>query len=110
MSYEKELAAAKKAASFAARLSQLRRSASSLFGGYIFFDIFQQKIWDHAAGCIVVTEAGGVVTDAAGNALDFSKGRYLDLYKGIIVTNQRLMPSLLKAVPEALQQTSSSTL
>ncbi|KAE8649269.1 3'(2'),5'-bisphosphate nucleotidase isoform X2 [Cucumis sativus] len=91
MSYEKELAAAKKAASFAARLSQ-------------------QKIWDHAAGCIVVTEAGGVVTDAAGNALDFSKGRYLDLYKGIIVTNQRLMPSLLKAVPEALQQTSSSTL
>lgn len=58
----------------------------------------------------ILTEAGGVVTDAAGNALDFSKGRYLDLYKGIIVTNQRLMPSLLKAVQEALKQTASSTL
>lgn len=56
------------------------------------------------------TEAGGLVTDAAGNALDFSRGRYLDLHEGIIVTNQRLMPSLLKAVQEALQQTATSTL
>jgi len=49
-------------------------------------------------------EAGGVVTDAAGNPLDFSKGRYLDLDTGIIVTNQKLMPSLLKAVRESIEE------
>lgn len=53
-------------------------------------------------------EAGGVVTDAAGNPLDFSKGRYLDLDTGIIVTNQKLMPSLLKAVRESIEEKGSS--
>lgn len=56
------------------------------------------------------TEAGGVVTDAAGNPLDFSKGRYLDLETGIIVTNQKLMPSLLKAVKESLEEEKVSSL
>ncbi|OAY65516.1 SAL1 phosphatase [Ananas comosus] len=65
---------------------------------------YREKIWDHAAGCIVVTEAGGVVTDAAGNSLDFSKGRYLDLDTGIVVTNKKLMPSLLNAVKEAIRE------
>ncbi|KAM0940583.1 putative 3'(2'),5'-bisphosphate nucleotidase [Dioscorea sansibarensis] len=65
---------------------------------------YREKIWDHAAGCIVVSEAGGVVTDAAGNDLDFSKGRYLDLDTGIVVTNKKLMPSLLNAVQDALKE------
>ncbi|TVU51096.1 hypothetical protein EJB05_02503, partial [Eragrostis curvula] len=65
---------------------------------------YREKIWDHAAGSIVVTEAGGIVTDASGNELDFSKGRFLDLDSGIIVTNKQLMPSLLKAVQEAIKE------
>ncbi|KAI8540570.1 hypothetical protein RHMOL_Rhmol09G0273400 [Rhododendron molle] len=56
------------------------------------------------AGAIVVTEAGGVVTDAGANPLDFSKGRYLDLDTGIIVTNPKLMPMLLKAVRKSLDE------
>jgi 3'-phosphoadenosine 5'-phosphosulfate (PAPS) 3'-phosphatase len=40
---------------------------------------YREKIWDHAAGVVIVSEAGGAVTDAAGNALDFSRGRWLDL-------------------------------
>eukprot|EP00268_Persea_americana_P016589 TRINITY_DN17869_c0_g1_i1.p1 TRINITY_DN17869_c0_g1~~TRINITY_DN17869_c0_g1_i1.p1 ORF type:complete len:263 (+),score=71.53 TRINITY_DN17869_c0_g1_i1:285-1073(+) len=67
---------------------------------------YREKIWDHAAGCIVVTEAGGVVTDAAGNPLDFSNGKHLDLEKGIIVTSKKLMPLLLNAVQEALKEQS----
>lgn len=51
-----------------------------------------------------------MVTDAAGNPLDFSKGRYLDLETGIIVTNQKLMPSLLKAVKESLEEEKVSSL
>ncbi|WVZ88768.1 hypothetical protein U9M48_035244 [Paspalum notatum var. saurae] len=65
---------------------------------------YREKIWDHAAGLIVVTEAGGIVTDAAGNDLDFSKGRFLDLDTGIIATNKQLMPSLLKAVQETIKE------
>ncbi|MQL76527.1 hypothetical protein Taro_008935 [Colocasia esculenta] len=69
---------------------------------------YREKIWDHAAGTIVITEAGGVVTDAAGNPLDFSKGKYLDLDTGIIATNPKLMPSLLRAVQDALKEKSES--
>lgn len=57
---------------------------------------------------VIFAEAGGVVSDAAGNPLDFSKGRYLDLDTGIIVTNQKLMPSLLKAVKESLSENASA--
>ncbi len=39
----------------------------------------REKIWDHAAGFIIVEEAGGRVTDAAGRRLDFTQGRHLEL-------------------------------
>ncbi|KAL0443500.1 UNVERIFIED_CONTAM: PAP-specific phosphatase HAL2-like [Sesamum latifolium] len=46
---------------------------------------YKEKIWDHAAGVLLVQEAGGVVTDAGGRPLDFSKGIYLEgLDRGII--------------------------
>lgn len=70
---------------------------------------YREKIWDHAAGCIVVTEAGGIAADAAGNHLDFSKGRYLDLDTGIIVTNKKLMPALLNAVQESIKAHQSAS-
>ncbi|XP_078447368.1 3'(2'),5'-bisphosphate nucleotidase 1-like [Wolffia australiana] len=65
---------------------------------------YREKIWDHAAGSIVVTEAGGVVTDAAGKPLDFSKGRYLDLDTGIVSANPKLMPAVLHAVQASLTE------
>lgn len=47
---------------------------------------YREKIWDHAAGVLIVEEAGGVVTDAGGRPLDFSRGIYLEgLDRGIIV-------------------------
>uniref|UniRef100_A0A6M2ETJ8 3'(2'),5'-bisphosphate nucleotidase n=1 Tax=Populus davidiana TaxID=266767 RepID=A0A6M2ETJ8_9ROSI len=92
--------------------SQAKYGALSRGDGVIYLRFphkgYREKIWDHAAGYIVVAEAGGVVTDAAGNPLDFSRGRYLDLDTGIIVTNQKLMPSLLKAVRESIEEKASS--
>ncbi|XP_022751988.1 SAL1 phosphatase-like [Durio zibethinus] len=92
--------------------SQAKYGALSRGDGAIYLRLphkgYREKIWDHAAGYIVVTEAGGVVTDAAGNPLDFSRGKYLDLDTGIIVTNQKLMPLLLKAVRESLEEKASS--
>lgn len=92
--------------------SQAKYGALSRGDGAIYLRFphkgYREKIWDHAAGCIVVTEAGGIVTDAAGNPLDFSKGRYLDLDTGIIVTNPKLMPLLLKAVKDSIEEKTSS--
>ncbi|XP_010675597.2 PAP-specific phosphatase HAL2-like [Beta vulgaris subsp. vulgaris] len=46
---------------------------------------YKEKIWDHAAGVLIVQEAGGVVTDAGGRPLDFSRGIYLEgIDRGII--------------------------
>ncbi|KAK2996509.1 hypothetical protein RJ639_025438 [Escallonia herrerae] len=46
---------------------------------------YKEKIWDHAAGVLIVQEAGGVVTDAGGRSLDFSRGIYLEgLDRGIV--------------------------
>ncbi|KAF8411712.1 hypothetical protein HHK36_004270 [Tetracentron sinense] len=92
--------------------SQAKYGALSRGDGAIYLRFphkgYREKIWDHAAGSIVVTEAGGVVTDAAGNPLDFSKGKFLDLDTGIIVTNQKLMPLLLKAVQDSLSEEAQS--
>lgn len=53
---------------------------------------YKEKIWDHAAGVLIVQEAGGVVTDAGARQLDFSKGIYLEgLDRGIIACSGPLL-------------------
>lgn len=47
---------------------------------------YREKIWDHAAGMIVVQEAGGTVTDIKGHPLDFTHGKTLAANQGIIAT------------------------
>jgi HAL2 family 3'(2'),5'-bisphosphate nucleotidase len=60
---------------------------------------YREKVWDHAAGAIVVQEAGGVITDGAGNPLDFSKGRFLDIDIGIVATSSpELHATLLETI------------
>jgi 3'(2'), 5'-bisphosphate nucleotidase len=59
---------------------------------------YREKIWDHAAGWIVLTEAGGRVSDAEGRPLDFSLGRTLARNRGVIATNGRLHDAVMEAV------------
>ncbi len=59
---------------------------------------YREKIWDHAAGALIVAEAGGVVTDVSGVPLDFRHGRELTVNRGVIVTNGRLHQRVLEAV------------
>ena len=47
---------------------------------------YVENIWDHAAGALVVTEAGGTVTDIAGRPLDFSRGAKLAGNRGVVAT------------------------
>jgi len=58
---------------------------------------YQEKVWDHAAGSIVVQEAGGMITDINGRALDFSAGRQLSNNQGIIATNGAIHEAVLAA-------------
>jgi 3'(2'), 5'-bisphosphate nucleotidase len=59
---------------------------------------YEEKIWDHAAGMIIVEEAGGRVTDLLGKPLDFSRGRTLNHNQGIVATNGLLHERMLEAV------------
>lgn len=53
---------------------------------------YKEKIWDHAAGVVIIQEAGGVVTDARGRSLDFSKGMFLEgLDRGIIACSGAIL-------------------
>ncbi len=58
----------------------------------------RECIWDHAAGLIVVEEAGGTVSDAGGKRLDFLQGRRLTANRGIVATNGLLHPHVLEGV------------
>ena len=59
---------------------------------------YREKIWDHAAGSILVEEAGGKVTDALGRALDFTCGKKFEKNYGIIATNGWLHRTVINAL------------
>ena len=63
---------------------------------------YQEKIWDHAAGDLIVREAGGQVTDVQGQRLDFSKGRTLAANKGVVAAPKAAHKQVLDAVVEVL--------
>lgn len=59
---------------------------------------YQEKIWDHAAGVIIVEEAGGKVTDFRGNKLNFAVGHTLNKNTGIVCTNGKLHDTVMQAI------------
>ena len=59
---------------------------------------YRECIWDHAAGLIVVEEAGGTVTDANGAPLNFLTGKRMHENRGIVATNGKLHQHVLKAL------------
>ena len=47
---------------------------------------YRENVWDHAAGWLIVTEAGGRVSDVDGQPLDFTTGRRMTANRGIVAT------------------------
>ncbi len=61
---------------------------------------YREKIWDHGAGVLCVTEAGGRVTDVPGQDLDFARGYRLEDNLGVVVSHGPLHDTLLQAMAE----------
>ena len=59
---------------------------------------YQEKIWDHAAGSLVVEAAGGRVSDIDGRPLDFTRGRTLAKNRGVVATSGSIHDEVIDAV------------
>ena len=59
---------------------------------------YRECIWDHAAGLIVVEEAGGKVTDAHGRILDLLQGKRMTENQGILATNGKIHQDVLRLI------------
>jgi len=62
---------------------------------------YAEKVWDQAAGYVLVREAGGTVTDAFGAPLDFTRGATLSANTGVVASNGALHAAVLAAVAAA---------
>jgi len=85
--------------------SQVKYTVLARGAGDIYFRLlspqtpgYRENIWDHAAGMLIVEEAGGTVTDLDGRELDFSTGRRLTENVGVLATNGALHEPSLNAL------------
>ncbi|KAF9392398.1 hypothetical protein CPB97_002090 [Podila verticillata] len=63
---------------------------------------YEEKIWDHASGSLLVSEAGGIVSDVHGKPLDFSRGRTLATNSGVVAAHARIHGRVIEAVQKVL--------
>jgi 3'(2'), 5'-bisphosphate nucleotidase len=61
---------------------------------------YREKIWDQAAGSLVLEEAGGCITDLDGKRLDFTTGRTLAHNRGVLASNGTLHAPALDALKQ----------
>jgi len=63
---------------------------------------YQEKIWDHAPGSLLVEEAGGIVSDSRGRPLDFGLGRTLGENFGVVAAGKEVHAQVIDAVQAVL--------
>lgn len=85
-----------------AKYGSVARGAGDLYLRLPVRKDYIEKIWDHAAGDLIVREAGGQVTDITGHRLNFSLGRTLTENKGVVASPANVHAEVLKAVQEVL--------
>jgi 3'(2'), 5'-bisphosphate nucleotidase len=61
---------------------------------------YREKIWDHAAGSLVVAEAGGCVTDMRGQPLDFGSDYVMHTNRGVIVSSGEIHAVVRQALAD----------
>jgi 3'(2'), 5'-bisphosphate nucleotidase len=68
---------------------------------------YREKIWDHAAGKLVVECAGGRVSDVEGKPLDFTRGRTLDDNRGVVATCGPIHDEVIEVVKRVRAESAS---
>jgi 3'(2'), 5'-bisphosphate nucleotidase len=63
---------------------------------------YREKIWYHAAGSLVVEEAGALVSDIKGNKLDFNAGRTLKNNSGVFASVPAVHDRVLEIIRKGL--------
>lgn len=86
-----------------AKYGSIARGAGDIYLRLPVKKDYQEKIWDHAAGDLIVRESGGQVTDADGNRLDFGKGRTLKDNRGVVAAASAIHKEVLEAVKAVLE-------
>ena len=66
---------------------------------------YRENVWDHAAGWLIVTEAGGRVSDVDGRPLDFTTGTRMTNNRGIVASVAPIHDTVLAAVGSTLAAT-----
>jgi 3'(2'), 5'-bisphosphate nucleotidase len=61
-------------------------------------ETYRENIWDHAAGAIIVEEAGGKVTDMDGKALNFRDNEKMLHNRGVVVSNGTIHEQVIAAL------------
>ncbi|KAG6007242.1 hypothetical protein E4U54_000039 [Claviceps lovelessii] len=85
-----------------AKYGSIARGAGDIYLRLPVKATYQEKIWDHAAGDLIVRESGGQVTDIHGKRLDFGVGRTLAENTGVVAAPLGVHHVVLKAVQEVL--------
>jgi 3'(2'), 5'-bisphosphate nucleotidase len=63
---------------------------------------YRENVWDHAAGLIVVEEAGGRVSDVDGRPFDLTTGQRMTRNRGAVVTAASIHDEVVAAVRSVL--------
>jgi 3'(2'), 5'-bisphosphate nucleotidase len=64
---------------------------------------YRENVWDHAAGLIVVEEAGGRVSDVDGLPFDLTTGQRMTRNRGAVVTAASIHDEVVAAVRSVLE-------
>ncbi len=59
---------------------------------------YRENIWDHAAGSLVVEEAGGKVSDMFGRPLDFASAAQMEDNRGVVVSAREIHARVIDAL------------
>jgi HAL2 family 3'(2'),5'-bisphosphate nucleotidase len=64
---------------------------------------YRENIWDHAAGLLIVEEAGGRVSDVEGRPFDLTTGQRMTRNRGAVVTAAGIHDQVVAAVRAILE-------
>lgn len=83
--------------------SQVKYAVVARGQGHIYLRIptsnhYKEKIWDHAAGCIIAEEAGLVISDIYGKKLDFNCGDELKRNSGIVCAPKKHHDTIIRSI------------